>query len=275
LLAYTGGGRVHPRPPHERLDVDGVGPMRVVLCDENRILCEALAAGLKARGHQVVGIATTAPDGVRTVAARRPDVCLLDLRFHGSPDGLAAAQSILKHHPGTKVLVLSAVTEPATVASALEGGVAGFLRKDQDVGQIADAVDVVAKGGLVIEEMPRWARNRTAATPREHSLRKLTPRETEVLQRIVAGQDTAQMVREMDIATSTLQTYVKNVLAKLGAHSRLQAAALASRNGLVGDPHTLLSAPSAEPGSRPAANGSSPLSGVGGPTAGWGFASQE
>jgi two-component system, NarL family, nitrate/nitrite response regulator NarL len=173
------------------------------------------------------------------------------------------------------VLVLSAVTERATVARALEGGVAGFLRKDQDVGQIADAVDVVAKGGLVIEEMPRWARNRTAATPREHSLRKLTPRETEVLQRIVAGQDTAQMVREMDIATSTLQTYVKNVLAKLGAHSRLQAAALASRNGLVGDPHTLLSAPSAEPGSRPAANGSSPLSGVGGPTAGWGFASQE
>jgi two-component system, NarL family, nitrate/nitrite response regulator NarL len=249
--------------------------MRVVLCDENRILCEALAAGLKARGHQVVGIATTAPDGVRAVAAHQPDVCLLDLRFNGSQDGLAAAHSIRKDHPGTKVLVLSAVTEPATVARALEGGVAGFLRKDQHVGQIADALDVVAKGGLVIEEMPRWARNRTAAVPREQSLRKLTPRETEVLQRIVAGQDTAQMVREMDIATSTLQTYVKNVLAKLGAHSRLQAAAVASRKSLVGDPHLLLSASSAEPGPRPAANGSSPPSGVGEPTAAWGFASVE
>ena len=134
---------------------------------------------------------------------------------------------------------------------------------------------MVAKGGFVIEEMPRWARNRTAAMPREQSLRELTPRETEVLQRIVAGQDTAQMVREMDIATSTLQTYVKNVLAKLGAHSRLQAAALASRKGLLGDPHILLPAPAAEPGPRPAANGWSPPSGVGEPTAGWGFAGEE
>jgi two-component system, NarL family, nitrate/nitrite response regulator NarL len=248
--------------------------MRVVLCDENRILCEALAAGLKARGHQVMGIATTAADGVRAVAAHQPDVCLLDLRFHGSPDGLAAARSIREHHPGTKVLVLSAVTEPATVAKALEDGVAGFLRKDQDVGQIADALDVVAKGGFVIEEMPRWARNRTAM-PCEQSRREFTPRETEVLQRLVAGQDTAQMVREMDIATSTVQTYVKNVLAKLGAHSRLEAAALASRKSLLGNGHITLSAPSAEPGPRPSANGSSPPFGVGEPTAGRGFASEE
>ncbi|HUY48227.1 MAG TPA: response regulator transcription factor [Streptosporangiaceae bacterium] len=249
--------------------------MRLVLCDENRILCEALAAGLKARGHQVVGIATTAPDGVRAVAAHQPDICLLDLRFHGSPDGLAAARTIRKRHPGTKVLVLSAVTEPAIVAGALEGGVAGFLRKDQDVGQIAAALDVIAEGGLVIDEMPRWARNRTAAIPREQSLRALTPRETEVLQRIVAGQDTAQMVREMEIATSTLQTYVKNVLAKLGAHSRLEAAALASRTDLLGAPDVPPAAPSAEPGPRPAAKWWSPPSGVGEPTAGWGFATEE
>jgi DNA-binding CsgD family transcriptional regulator len=57
----------------------------------------------------------------------------------------------------------------------------------------------------------------------------LTPRETEVLRRIAAGQNTATMVREMAVTTATLRTYVKNVLAKLGAHSRLEAAALASR----------------------------------------------
>jgi DNA-binding CsgD family transcriptional regulator len=52
----------------------------------------------------------------------------------------------------------------------------------------------------------------------------------QVLRRIVAGQSTGQMAREMDVATSTLRSYIKNVLAKLGAHSRLQAAALASRD---------------------------------------------
>lgn len=217
--------------------------MRLVLCDDNRILCEALAAGLKARGHQVVGIATTAPDGVRAVAAHQPEVCLLDLCFYGTPDGLTAASAIRRHHPGTKVLVLSSVTESATLEEALDVGVVGFLRKDQDVSQIADALDVVGRGGLVMDAVPRWTRHRTATTPREQIPREqvpreLTPRENEVLQRIAAGQNSARMVREMQITISTLHTYVKSVLTKLGAHSRLQAAALASREGLLGDtPH--------------------------------------
>ena len=57
----------------------------------------------------------------------------------------------------------------------------------------------------------------------------LTPREMEVLRRIAAGQNTATMVREMKVTPATLRTYVKNVLGKLGAHSRLEAANLASR----------------------------------------------
>src|SRR5260370_41954557 len=131
--------------------------MRIVLCDENRILCEALAAGLEARGHEVVSIVTTAPDGVQAVAAQQPDVCLLDLRFHGLPEGVAAARTIRKYHPGTKVLLLSAVTDPATVARALEGSVAGFLRKHRDVAHTADALHLVATGGPVIHDTPRSA----------------------------------------------------------------------------------------------------------------------
>jgi len=60
-------------------------------------------------------------------------------------------------------------------------------------------------------------------------LAALTPRETEVLKRIIAGQNTKMMAREMNVTTETLRTYVKSVLGKLGAHSRLEAAALASR----------------------------------------------
>lgn len=59
------------------------------------------------------------------------------------------------------------------------------------------------------------------------AVHELTPREQEVLRRIVEGQSTAQMAREMNIATSTVRTYAKNLLSKLGVHSRLQAATLA------------------------------------------------
>jgi DNA-binding CsgD family transcriptional regulator len=95
--------------------------------------------------------------------------------------------------------------------------------------------------------MPQWARSRAALTPFGQALGELSLREAEVLLRMTAGQGTPQMLREMQINKSTLQTYVKRVLAKLGVHSRLEAAALARKHGLVETPPAWLAASSAVP----------------------------
>jgi DNA-binding NarL/FixJ family response regulator len=177
-----------------------------------------------------MAVATRAADGIAAVATHRPDACLLDLRL---PDGsgLDAARTIRCHHPDTKILVLSCLDDPAMVSEAKKIGVAGFLRKDLKADTIVGALDVIEAGGAAFG--PRYsgqANWRAAVPPRENLLGTLTPREGQVLRRIVAGQSTEQMAREMDVATSTLRSYIKNILAKLGAHSRLQAAAIASRN---------------------------------------------
>jgi two-component system nitrate/nitrite response regulator NarL len=115
-------------------------------------------------------------------------------------------------------------------------GVAGYLCKDRNIGQIAASLEVIAAGGVrfdpavlsqVSPEPPRRRRDR----PLYH----LTPREKEVLRRLVAGQGTRQMALEMSVTIDTLRGYVKNVLSKLGAHSRLQAAAVAAREDLHGE----------------------------------------
>lgn len=206
--------------------------MRLVLCDDNRILCEALASVLQARGHLTLAIAISAANAVAAVATHQPDACLLDLRF---PDGsgLDAAQAIRRCQPDTKILVLSCIADPSAVSEAKKMGVAGFLRKDLRADTIIDALDVIGAGGTAFG--PKYSgqasQGNTSPSPREDPLGALTPRETQVLRRIVAGQSTGQMAREMDVATSTLRSYIKNILAKLGAHSRLQAAAIASRAG--------------------------------------------
>jgi two-component system, NarL family, nitrate/nitrite response regulator NarL len=214
--------------------------MRIVLCDDNRLLADALAVALEARGHQALAITTTANDGVAAVASYRPDACLLDLNFPGGGSGLVAARAIRECSPGTAILILSGLTDADATAEAREIGVAGFLGKDQNIDQIADALDVIAAGGVVFD--PRLTRRRPAAAPARrpqdtaaHQLAALTQREREVLRRISAGQSTGQMAREMEITTGTLRTYVRNALAKLGAHSRLEAAALVSRDGLPGE----------------------------------------
>ena len=210
-------------------------PMRLVLCDDNRMLCEALGSVLEARGHRVLAITTRASDSVAAVTAHRPDACLLDLRF---PDGngLDAAREIRRRQPETKIVVLSCLADPAALAAARKIGVAGYLRKDQKATAIAGALDVIGNGGTAHDpQFPRKAA-RPAGPPGHNPLEMLTPRETEVLRRIVAGQKTAQMALEMNVATSTLRSYIKSILAKLGAHSRLQAAAIARRAADRGRP---------------------------------------
>lgn len=217
--------------------------MRLVLCDDNRILCEALAVAMEGWGHQVVAITSTCAEGLAAVDAHRPDVVLLDL---GSPAGtmqtglesgrLRVATAIRERYPGTAVLAFSGCVDKETWSAAMQTGVAGFLCKDHDVGEIASALDVIAEGGVVSDPVVPSHASHSAAT-RQRSLRlyQLTPREKEVLRRIIAGQSTAQMADEMHIAINTLRSYVKNVLTKLGAHNRLQAAALATKEDLLSE----------------------------------------
>ncbi len=207
--------------------------MRLVLCDKNRILCEALTSILQARGHAVLAIATSVTDSIAAVATNRPDACLLDLRFRDG-SGLDVARAIRRCHPETKIVVLSCVTDPAVMSEAKKIGVAGFLRKDQKPEAITGALDVISAGRVAFDpessRQPSW---RTIPSPREDMLRELTPRERQVLQRIVAGQSTGQMAREMNVATSTLRSHIGRMMTKLGAHSRVEAAAIASRGSAV------------------------------------------
>src|SRR5579875_1131276 len=197
----------------------GRGPlMRIVLCDRNRILCDALAVVLEARGHRVVAVAAGPAEGIAAVTAHRPDACVLDLRFPGGGSGLDVAWAIRRRHLNTKVLVFSGLADPAAWSEA----------------KIVGALDVIAAGGVVFDPMlPRQAS--APRSRRQYPPRMLTAREKEVLRRLVAGQSTEQMAGEMNIATSTLRTYVKRVLTKLGAHNRLQAAAFATRENLLSD----------------------------------------
>jgi DNA-binding NarL/FixJ family response regulator len=213
--------------------------MRLVICDDLQLLVESLAVALQARGHDVLAVAITPDQCLHAIAENHPEVCLLDLYLPGREDGLQTAQAIQAEYPGTQVVILSGVTDPVVLSRAVDLGVAGIIRKDQSVDKIDDALQQVATTGsafqaAVIREIAR----KLAAPPRKEPWDYLTGREREVLRRFVAGETTSQMSRSMDIAASTVRTYAQNVLTKLGVHSRLEAAAVAVRAGLMDEtPH--------------------------------------
>jgi two-component system, NarL family, nitrate/nitrite response regulator NarL len=207
--------------------------MRLVICDDHRILVESLAAALQRKGYDVVA-ATTTEECLKAVANTQPDVCLLDLYLPGREDGLETAQAIRADYPDTQVLILSGVADPAVLAQAIDLGVAGLIRKDQTVDKIAAALQQVASGGSAFQtDVVREVVGRLTSQSRKEPWEYLTGRELEVLHRIVAGESTKQMARSMQIAASTVRTYAQNVLTKLGVHSRLEASAIAVRAHLV------------------------------------------
>ena len=216
--------------------------MRLVIFDSQRILAEALAAALDARGYQVLAVAMTATECLDAIDIGRPDACLIGLQSSERPSGLKAAGIIRQRFPDTRVLILSELSDPDILSEAADSGVAAFIGKDQSVDQIAATLDLLAAGNMPDSGLLRM-RPRGPVKPKSQGhemssrekLLELSPREKEIVARIVEGQSTRQMSFAMNITVSTVRTYVKNVLAKFGAHSRLQLAALASQDSLAID----------------------------------------
>jgi two-component system, NarL family, nitrate/nitrite response regulator NarL len=207
--------------------------MKILICDQQRMLAEALASALDARGYDILAVTTAVSGAPSAVGDWAPDVCLLGLQRGHQSSGPDTVRAILQRYPGTKVLVLSEITDPETLSQFVRSGVAGLTNQDQSVAQIAEALDAIEAGRSVLDPGPLRFRARERSR-----LCELSPREKEILTRIAAGQGTRQMSCAMNITVDTVRTYVKNVLAKLGAHSRLQLAALASRDGLLIDQAT-------------------------------------
>jgi two-component system, NarL family, nitrate/nitrite response regulator NarL len=204
--------------------------MKILICDKQRMLAEALASALDARGYDVLAVTTTVSGAPDAVGDYVPDVCLLGFQPRHQSSGTDTVREVLRRYPGTKVLVLSEVNDPEMLSELMRSGVAGLTHQDQSVAQIAAALDAIEAGRNVLDPGP------VRFPVRDRSRRcELSPREKEILTRIVGGQGTRQMSCAMNITVDTVRTYVKNVLAKLGAHSRLQLAALASRDGLLID----------------------------------------
>jgi two-component system, NarL family, nitrate/nitrite response regulator NarL len=217
--------------------------VRLVIFDGQRILAEALAAALDARGYEVLAVAMTATECLDAIDIGRPDACLLGLQSSDRASGLKAAGIIRQRYPDTRVLILSELSDPDILSQAVDSGVAGFIGKDQSVDQIAATLDLLAAGGNspdsgLLRMPPRGPvkpKNPGHEMSSREKLLELSPREKEIVARIVEGQSTRQMSFAMNITVSTVRTYVKNVLAKFGAHSRLQLAVLASHDSLAID----------------------------------------
>ncbi len=211
--------------------------IRVIIADDQAPTREGLRLLLSSEpGLEVVAAASDGFELVEMARRHRPDVVLTDIRMPRA-DGLAAIRDLLTLDPAPAVVALTTFDLDEYLFGALQAGAVGFLLKESDPELILNAVRAAHEGqGLVDPQVtPRLLRRFAATSPRPATgeLAALTPRETDVLRHLAAGNSNAEIARALVISPGTVKIHIERILAKLGLRTRLQAAVYACRHGLV------------------------------------------
>jgi DNA-binding NarL/FixJ family response regulator len=207
------------------------GKITVLIADDHPVVRQGLRVLLSLHPDiEVVGEAGDGAEAVELAAAVAPDVLLLDLKLPGL-GGLAVLAELRDRGLPARVLVLTSVTDAASVTVAMRAGAAGFLYKDVDPDALVRAVRSVHDGHTVLapEAAGTLVQSRNSAGA-VRGLGALTAREREVLAQIAEGRSNREIARLLHMSEKTVKTHVSSVLAKLGVTDRTQAALHAVRN---------------------------------------------
>jgi len=208
-------------------------PIRVVLADDHPVVRTGIKNLIgRSADIQVVGEASNGDEALRLVEELAPDVLLLDMEMPGVK-GVEVAQRLHSVESNVKILALSAYDDKQYIQELLESGAAGYLTKEEAPDTIIDAIRGVSMGEQgwvsrrVAAQMSVWMREE------ETDSNRLTNRELDVLRLVVEGKTNQGIGLSLGISEKTVEKYLEAVFSKLGVSSRVEAAVMAVREGLV------------------------------------------
>lgn len=216
---------------------------RVLIVDDHQVFTDALAWRLDSEPDiDVVAVAHDGRAAVDAVDLRRPDVVILDVDLGaGSEDGVDLIGTVHDSRPEALIIIVTARDDAATAARALRAGARGFIPKDHPSVEVVEAVRAVVAGEtrvpprLLTGVMTLLRRSAGANSVADEKIARLTAREREVLVLMVSGLDRAAIAARLYLSINTVRTHNKNILAKLGVHSSLEAVSAALRAGMRPD----------------------------------------
>ena len=219
----------------------GGAPIRVAIADDQDLVRKGFRLILSSfSGIEVVGEAVDGADAVALARRMRPDVLLMDIRMPRK-DGIEACRE-LAGDPDTAdvaVLILTTFDIDEYVYDALAAGASGFLLKDVDPDDLAQAIRVVHEGNALIQPsitrrlVETYAASRSKVRFDGTRISDLTDREREILTMVGKGMSNDEIAAELVISPATVRTHVGRIMVKLDAHDRAQLVVAAYESGLV------------------------------------------
>lgn len=224
------------------MERDADRPVTLLICDDHKILTDSLSMVVE-RDEQLRFVAPPVHDPERALelcGEHFPDVVLMDVEFKkGGMSGIEATRRIKEASPATNVVIMTAHDDERLLVEAVEAGASGFLGKDEPADEVLRSVKAAAEGEVLIDPatlarlLHQVTKEREQTREVQALFATLTDREWDILRHLARGRRNDDVAATLFISPQTVHTHVRNLLGKLGVHSKLEAVALAVRHGKI------------------------------------------
>jgi DNA-binding NarL/FixJ family response regulator len=198
-------------------------PYTVLLVDDHKMMRDGIRTILeRSTEFRIIGEAENGIDAVHTCRKDRPEIVLMDIGLPGM-NGIEATTEILRHCPGTKIVILSMFDDENSVVSAIRSGARAFVLKKASSVDLLDALRTVARGGSYLSSQVSdkllTRIRRGDLEPKLSPLDELSPRELQVLRLVAEGKTSKDIAVLLDLGLQTVRSYRKTMMKKLGVNN--------------------------------------------------------
>src|ERR1044071_1921355 len=213
-------------------------PYNVLLVDDHKLMRDGVKTILeRVADFKVMAEAENGTDAVQACKKLRPDIVLMDIGLPGM-NGIEATEEILRHCPGTRVVILSMYDDENSVVSAIRSGARAFVLKKASSTELLDALRTVARGGSylssqVSDRLLTRIQRGDVETRERGPLESLSPRELQVLRMVAEGKTSKDIAVLLDLGLQTVRSYRKTMMKKLGVNNVAGLTQLALASGIT------------------------------------------
>lgn len=198
--------------------------MRILIVDDDRLVCSSLKTILEAQGQSIAGIGCSGLEAIQLYKDTKPDVLLMDIRMEGM-NGVDASEAILHSFPDARILFLTTFSDDEYIIRALKLGVKGYILK-QNFDSIIPALEAVYMGQNVfnteiIAKLPDLLKENAQGKVCSYNLNE---RELHFIQLVAKGLNNRELAQTLFLSEGTVRNYLSNLLEKLQLRDRTQLA---------------------------------------------------